>query len=63
MKNSSDNIYLMAQGALRDWSLITGRGGYKTEGGHVKFYPYERRGGGGGKSFSHAEGGAQQVLG
>ena len=54
--------------SVRDWSLITGRGGgYKTGGGgHVKFYPYEK-GGGGGKSFSHAEcgggGGAQQVLG
>ena len=31
-------------------------------GGDVKFYPYEK-GGGGGKSFSHAKGGAQQVLG
>ena len=30
----------------------------------MKFYPYEKvGGGGGGKSFSHAEGGAQQVLG
>ena len=31
---------------LRDWSLITGRGGgYKTGGGgHVKFYPYEKGG-------------------
>ena len=28
----------------------------------MKFYPY-KKGGGGGKSFSHAEGGAQQVLG
>ena len=37
--------------------LQNGRGG-----GHVKFYPYEK-GGGGGKSFSHAEGGAQKVLG
>ena len=59
---------------LRDWSLIMGRGGggagYKSGvgggatkregGGHVKFYPYKK---GGGKSFSHAEGGAQQVLG
>ena len=45
---------------VRDWSLITGKGGAtKREGGHVKFYPYEK---GGGKSFSHAEGGAQQVL-
>ena len=37
-------------------------GGYKTGGGHVKFYPYKKKGGGGGNSFSHAEGGAQQVL-
>ena len=47
---------------IRDWSLITGRGGAtkREGGGHVKFYPYEK---GGGKSFSHAEGGAQKVLG
>ena len=31
-----------------------GEGGYKTGGGDVKFYPYEK---GGRKSFSHAEGG------
>ena len=32
-------------------------------GGHVKFYADEKvGGGGGGKSFSHAEGGAQKVL-
>ena len=33
---------------VRDWSLITGRGGYKTGGGggHMKFYPYEKGGGG-----------------
>ena len=38
---------------LRDWSLITGRGGgaTKREGGHVKFYPYEK---GGAKSFGPA---------
>ena len=42
---------------LFDWSLITGRGGgYRTGG----LYPYKK---GGEKSFSHAEGGAQQVLG
>ena len=42
---------------MRDWSLITGRGGgaTKREVGPVKFYAYEKRGGG--KSFSHAEGG------
>ena len=44
---------------VRDWSLITGRGGYKTGGGgHVKFYPYEKGG-----QKRHAEGGAQQVFG
>ena len=39
---------------LRDWSLITGRGGYKTGGGggQVKLYPPKKRGV---KSFSHAE--------
>ena len=31
--------------------------------GHVKLYPYEKGGGGGRTSFSHAQGGAQQVLG
>ena len=44
---------------IRDWSLITGRGGggaTKREGGHVKFYPY-KKGGGDGNSFGHAEGG------
>ena len=45
--------------------LVTnyGEGGAtkRDGGGHVKFYPYEK-GGGGGKSFSHAEGGAQKVL-
>ena len=45
---------------LRDWSLTTGGGATKREGGHVKFYPYKK--GGGTKSFSHIEGGAQQVL-
>ena len=29
---------------IRDWSLIMGRGATKREGGHVKFYPYEKRG-------------------
>ena len=30
-----------------DWSLITGRGrrDYRTGGGHMKFYPYEKGGG------------------
>ena len=51
-------------GQLRDWSLITGRGGsYKTGGGGAcEVLPLQK--GGGGIFFSHAEGGggAQQVL-
>ena len=31
---------------VRDWSLITGRGGgVKTGGWNVNFYPYKKRGG------------------
>ena len=43
---------------LRDWTLITGRGGgaTKREGGHLKFYLYEKGGGGRRIFFSHAEG-------
>ena len=30
---------------VRDWSLITGRGGLQNgRGGHVKFYPYTKGG-------------------
>ena len=50
-------------GHLRDWSLITGRGGGLQNGrggGMCSFTPTKR---GGAKSFSHAEGGAQKVLG
>ena len=67
-KNKLDeNMFGLVQSwvtlSIRDWSLITGRGGYKTgAGGHVKFYPNEK-GGGGGKSFSYAEGRAHKVLG
>ena len=33
------------QGQVRDWSLITGRGGLQNgRGGHVKFYPYVKGG-------------------
>ena len=51
---------------VRDWSLIKERGrggGYKTGGGggQVKFYPYEK--GGGGECFSHAEGGHKTFWG
>ena len=47
---------------IRDWSLITGRGATKREGGGAREVLPLRKGGGG-KSFSHAEGGAQKVLG
>ena len=30
---------------LRDWSLTTGGGATKREGGHVKLYPYKKGGG------------------
>ena len=40
------------------WSLIMGRGGYKTGGGACDICPYEK-GAGGGKSLSQAEGGTQ----
>ena len=45
--------YLLCnKNVIRDWSLITGRGGAtKREGGHVKFYPYEM-----------GRGGVEQVL-
>ena len=36
---------------LKDWSLITGRGATKRQGGHVKFYRCENGGGGGRKKF------------
>ena len=50
---------------LREWSLITGRGGgedYKTGGGRGKcsLTPTKR---GAGKSFSHAEGGHRKFWG
>ena len=44
---------------IRDWSLITGMGGggYKTGGGrHVKFYPYEKGGGGAEKVLAMLKG-------
>ena len=40
---------------IGDWFLITGGGG------HVKFYPYEKWGGG--KSLSHVEGGGTKSFG
>ena len=50
--------------ALRDWSLITGRGGgYKTGGGgHVKFYPY-KKGGGAEKVLTMLKGGHKRFWG
>ena len=43
---------------LRDYSLITGTGGYKTG---CEVLPL-RKGGGGRKSFSHAEGGGGHKM-
>ena len=50
--NALQCIYISfhLRAVLRDWSLITGRGGgggatKREGGGHVKFYPYERGGG------------------
>ena len=39
---------------VREWSLITGKGG---GGGYVKFHPYRKGRWRGRTSFSHAEGG------
>ena len=44
--------------SLRDWSLVTGRGATKREGGRAcDVLPLRKWGGGGGKRLSHAEGG------
>ena len=49
---------------LGDWSLNTGRGAgaTKREGEAREVLPLQK-GGGGGKSFSHAEGGGTEGLG
>ena len=56
---STQRLPTVCVGILKDWSLITGRGGgggvglqNGRGGGYVKFYPYEK---GGEKSFGHAE--------
>ena len=49
---------------LRDWSLITGRGATKREGGgHVKFYPYEKDGEGAEKVLAMLKGGGTKCFG
>ena len=55
--------YLHVEFVVRDWSLITGRGGLQNGRGGARQVLPLRKGGGGGKSFRHAEGGAQKVLG
>ena len=38
-------LFLNWNNSVRDWSLITGRGGLQNgRGGHMKFYPYEKGG-------------------
>ena len=56
-----DRFYCFLADNLRDWSLISGRGGGATKwdggGGACEVLPKRKGGGGGrGKSFSHAEG-------
>ena len=46
---------------LRDWSLITGRGGYKMGGGAREVFPLRK--GEGGTFFRHAEGGHNKFWG
>ena len=47
---------------LRDWSLITGRGGLQNgRGGHLKFYPYEK--GGAEKVLAMLKGGHKKFRG
>ena len=50
---------------LKDRSLITGRGGYKTVGEGRKFYPYTKKGGGGAEQvLTMVKGGcAKSILG
>ena len=61
LKATLQNFHIIFLNSVRDWSLITGRGGLQNgRGGTGSFTPTKR---GGGKSFSHAEGGAQKVLG
>ena len=58
MKGPCCRVEFRGQGP---YELLGGGEGYKKgRAGHVKFYPYEK---GGPKSFSHAEEGAQQILG
>ena len=52
-------IFLMA--VVRDWSVVPGTAGNKMVWGASKVLLLQK--GAGGKSFSHAEGGTQKVLG
>ena len=60
-------IYQRFWPELRNWSLIMGGkegGGYKMGGGHVKFYSYEKWGGGAEKVVAMLKGGGvQRILG
>ena len=51
------NAQKLSRSILRDWSLITGRGATKREGGACEVLSLQKGGGGGRKGFSNAEGG------
>ena len=57
----SKQVVFYSKGLVTNYG--EGRGGYKTGGGACEVLPLRKGGGGGGTSFSHAEGGAQKVLG
>ena len=60
--HNSQLMIMQSRPMIREWSLITGRGGLQNgRGGAREVLPLRK--GGGGKSFSHSEGGAQKVLG
>ena len=57
----TEGALLAAAMKVRDWSLITGRGGYKTGGGAREVLPLRK--GGAQKVLAMLKGGAQKVLG
>ena len=57
-----DVVQCLRNDVIREWSLITGRGGLQNgRGGHVKFYPYEK--GGAEKVLAILKGGGTKCFG